>query len=173
MADFVLVHGSGQSAASWSRVASVLSARGHTVAAPDLPKKAPDWRLEDYAAKIAESVRGPRAVVVAHSFSGAFLPLVPRIRDCARLVFFAAVIPEPGKSVRQQFTEDPSMFCPGWIEAGARWFDKSQAASLANEFLFHDCDAETLAWALTSIDLLDTRNVVSQPSPLTTWPSVP
>lgn len=172
MASFVLVHGSGQNAGSWSRVGDLLRARGHAVAAPDLPKHASGWGLEDFAAAIAESVAGPRAVVVGHSLSGAFLPLVPQVRDCALLVFLAAVIPEPGKSVREQFQEDPSMFSPAWIEAGPRWFDKSREASLAREFLFHDCDEETLSWALRTVELLDPGRAITEPSSLTRWPDV-
>lgn len=173
MTAFVLVHGSGQNAGCWARVGGQLKARGHAVAAPDLPKQAPDWRFEDYAAEIARAVSGLDTVVVGHSVSGAFLPLVPQVRDCALLVFLAAVIPEPGKSVRDQFAEDPSMFSPDWIEAGARWFDTSQQEHLAKEFLFHDCDEETLSWALRTVELLDTRHLVTQPAPFTRWPSVP
>lgn len=172
MTEFILVHGSGQNSGSWARVSSILRARGHVVAAPDLPKQAPGWGLEDFAAEIAQSIVGPQAVVVGHSLSGAFLPLVPQVRDCALLVFLAAVIPEPGKSVREQFAEDREMFSPEWIAAGARWFDKAQEESLAREFLFHDCDEETLSWALGTVEMLGTRELVTQPSPFTKWPSV-
>lgn len=173
MAPFVLVHGSGQNATCWSRLGDALRSRGHDVAAPELPKLAPDWRLEDHAARIARSIAGPHTVVVAHSFSGAFLPLVPGIRACALLVFLAAVIPEPGKSVRDQLAEDPSMFSPEWIAAGPRWFDRDQEESLAREFLFHDCDEETLAWGLGTMEMLNTRHLVTQPSPMAAWPEVP
>jgi pimeloyl-ACP methyl ester carboxylesterase len=138
-----------------------------------LPKQAPDWRLGDYAVEIARSVVGPHTVVVGHSFSGVFLPLVAHLRDCGLLVFLAAVIPEPGKSVRDQFTEDPEMFSRDWIEAGPRWFDRSLQAALAEEFLFHDCDEVTLPWALRTVELFDTRHLVTQPAPFTRWPSVP
>lgn len=173
MSSFVLVHGSGQNASSWARVASALQARGHAVAAPDLPKGELRWRLEDYAAEIARAVTGPDTIVVAHSLCGAFLPLVAQARACGRLVFLAAVIPEPGKSMRQQFGEDPGMFAPSWIEAGPRWFDPEQAQSLAREFLFHDCDEETLEWALGTLALLWTRDLVTQPAPFREWPDVP
>jgi pimeloyl-ACP methyl ester carboxylesterase len=138
-----------------------------------LPKQALDWGLEDYAVEIARSVAGPNAVVVGHSFSGVFLPLVAQVRDCALVVFLAAVIPEPGKSVRDQFAEDPGMFSRYWIEAGPRWFDTSQQKRLAQEFLFHDCDGETLQWALRTVELFDTRQLVTQAAPFTRWPSVP
>lgn len=172
MANFVLVHGSGQNRDSWSRVAEHLEKRGHTATAPDLLGRPPDWGLGDYASEIAAAIGTPESIVVAHSFSGVFLPLVPRIRDCALLVFVAAVIPEPGKSVRQQFDEDPTMFSPDWIAAGSRWFDDSRKESLAREFVLHDCDDETLDWALPTVDYLDTRALVTEPCPLDAWPDI-
>jgi pimeloyl-ACP methyl ester carboxylesterase len=173
MASFVLVHGSGQNASSWSRVRSRLLARGHTVATPDLPKQEPAFRLEDHAAEIARAIPGPGTIIVGHSFSGAFLPLVPGVEECALLVYFAAVIPEPGKSVRDQFTEDPVMFHRAWIDAGRRWFDPDHVEELANEFLFHDCDAATRAWGCRSLEMIDTRPLVVQPCPLAALPEVP
>ena len=173
MARFVLVHGSGQNAGCWSRVAALLEERGHAVAAPDLPKRESTWGLERYASRIAESVAGPDAVVVAHSFCGALLPLLHAARPCGLLVFLAAVIPEPGKSVRDQFAKDPSMFSGEWIAAGARWFEESQRESLAREFLFHDCDAETLPWALGTVKFTDVQKAIVEPAPFAKWPSVP
>lgn len=169
MAAFVLVHGSGQNASSWSRVRRLLEERGHLVATPDLPKQAPDWALEDYAAEIARFVTEPDTILVGHSQSGCFIPLVPRLRECAALVFFAAAIPEPGRSLRDQFTADASMFHPEWIEAGARWFDESQREAVSREFLFHDCAPEALDWALSTSEVLDCRHTVSQPCPLDAW----
>lgn len=147
----------------------MLTARGHAVDAPDLPKRAPEWKLVDYAAEIARAASEPGSVVVAHSFSGVFLPLLPELCESPRLVFLAAVIPEPGKSVREQFAEDAGMFAPGWIEAGSRWFDTSQQAGLAREFLFHDCDDATLAWALETVELFDTRHLVTEPASFAEW----
>src|SRR5262245_36520181 len=157
MASFVLIHGSGQNAASWGRVAAVLEARGHSVAAPDLPKHATEWSLRHHAAEVARFIRDPGAVVVAHSFSGVLLPLVANVGACGLLVLLAAVIPEPGKSVRQQFAEDPAMFSPAWIEAGSKWFDPAHRDALATEFLFHDCDPATRVWALGAVEAYDTR----------------
>jgi pimeloyl-ACP methyl ester carboxylesterase len=172
MSFFVLVHGSGQNARCWDRVTQHLTARGHRVAAPDLLKNA-DLRLADHAARIADAIDGPGAVVVAHSLCGVFLPLVAQIRHCALLVFVAAVIPEPGKSVREQFEADSSMFNPSWIEAGPRWFDPIERESLAREFLFHDCDEATISWALPTLEPMNTRDLVVEPSPFATWPNVP
>lgn len=173
MASFVLVHGSGQNAASWGRVGRRLRERGHEVVAPELPKREGDWGLEEHAGKIAEAVTGSGDVVVAHSLCGALLPLVPRRRECSLLVFLAAVIPEPGKSVRDQLAEDPTMFNPDWIAAGARWFDDTQVEGLAREFLFHDGDEAAIVEGLGTIERIDSRNVITQRCPLDEWPSVP
>ena len=173
MTSFVLVHGSGQNARSWSRVADLLRDAGHAVSAPELPKRPPGWKLGDYAACIAGHVEGPGAVIAAHSLCGIFLPLLADLCKPARLVFVAAVIPEPGLSVRDQFNASHDMFSTAWIEAGPRWFDPSAQASLAREFLFHDCDEETLAWALGTMDLMDPSGLSTEPSPMTRWPDVP
>jgi pimeloyl-ACP methyl ester carboxylesterase len=166
---FVFVHGSGQNASCWARLGAVLQDRGHAVSAPDLPKHARDWELEDHAALIADAVPDEDAVVVAHSLSGVFLPLVASMCECSLLVFLAAVIPEPGKSIRAQFTEDASMFSPEWIAAGPRWFDRSQQESLAREFLFHDCDASTIDWALGTLEPYETEHLVSQALAFDEW----
>jgi len=172
VASFVLVHGSGQNASCWDRLATALEERGHLVIAPDLPKHATDWELEDHAAWIADAVPDMDAVVVAHSLSGAFLPLVASMCECSLLVFLAAVIPEPGKSIRAQFTEDASMFSPEWIAAGPGWFDKTREKSLAREFLFHDCDSSIIDWALHTLEPYETRQLVTQVTPFEEWPPV-
>jgi len=170
---FLLLHGSAQSARGWDRLRAAMEAGGHDVVCPELPRSAPTWRLEDYAASVAEHVGTPPPVVVAHSFSGVFLPLIARQRPCALLVFLAAVIPEPGRSVRDQFTADAGMFSPDWIAAGPRWFDPAHRQDLSREFLFHDCDPQTLPWALSSVELFDTRHLVTEPAPFPSWPEVP
>jgi pimeloyl-ACP methyl ester carboxylesterase len=172
VAAFVLIHGSAQNASCWERVASRLRARGHSVTTPDLPKQRPEWHLEDYAGEVAR-VAEREPVLVAHSFSGALLPLVARRVPARRLVFLAAVIPEPRRSVRDQFLADNFMFSGGWIAAGPLWFDARKREWLAREFLLHDCDEETIASALRSIELFDTRQLVAEPSPFDAWPDVP
>jgi pimeloyl-ACP methyl ester carboxylesterase len=173
MAAFVLIHGSGQNARCWAELSRRLEADGHVVAAPELPKQAPEWTLLDFAGEIARSIASPDTVVVAHSFSGVFLPAVARARDCAALVFLAAVIPEEGKSVRQQYAEDPGMFAREWILAGPRWFDPAERESLAREFLFHDCDPGALPAAVRTLDLFDTRHLVTEPAPFPAPSGVP
>ncbi|MBK8097302.1 MAG: hypothetical protein IPK26_09350 [Planctomycetes bacterium] len=82
MTTFVLVHGSGQNAACWTRVAAHLRALGHHAIAPELPKTAADMGLAAHAAVIAHAVPDADTVVVAHSLCGALLPLVPTLVAC-------------------------------------------------------------------------------------------
>jgi pimeloyl-ACP methyl ester carboxylesterase len=167
MHSFVLVHGSGQNAASWAPVAQRLRARGHPVATPELDKHARS--LVEHAERIA-AVTAADSIVVAHSLSGVFLPLVATMRPCRRIVFVAAVIPEPGRSVREQFAADATMFAPEWIAAGGRWRDPAAWPALGREFLFHDADPAHLGAALATIAPLDPSLLVVEPAPFAAWP---
>ncbi|MCC6781300.1 MAG: alpha/beta hydrolase [Planctomycetes bacterium] len=171
MPRFVLVHGSGQNASCWDRVRAELTARGHASVAPELPKTA-GLRLADFADVIASTFDDPDAVVVAHSLCGIFLPLVAERRPCRALVYLAAVIPQPGASVREQFAAEPAMFEPSWIAAGARWGDPAQREALAREFLFHDGAPEAMAWSLAGLDAIDSRSIVKEPAPYAALPAV-
>src|SRR5687768_15023954 len=174
MAGFTLIHGSTQSKA-WERVEAGLRQRGHEVVSPELPRSEPDrrlaWGLRQYASFIGDHALTSRPrVIAAHSFSGVFLPL---LGDCAdMLVFVAAIVPAPGRSVRDQFTADTSMLLPEWVAAGARWFDPRDHEALARQFLFHDCDEATLPWALGTVEVFDTRHLIIEPSPIERWPEV-
>lgn len=166
MAGFTLIHGSGQNASGWDAVAGKLRSGGHEVSVPDLPKSRPDWSLADFASFLAKALPSARPLVaVGSSFSGVFLPLLP----ADVLVFDAAVVPEPGRSVRDQFAADASMFHPDWIASGVRWLDPSQREILAREFLLHDL--EDPSQALPSIEMFDTRHLVTEPFPLERLPS--
>jgi pimeloyl-ACP methyl ester carboxylesterase len=154
-----LIHGSAQNASGWARLAPLLHG---DVRVLELPKNEPSWTLRDYAAFI-----GPCDVAVAHSFSGAFLPLI----DCNVRVFLGALIPEPRTSVRDQLVADPTMLPPDWIATGVRWRDHpEEREALAREFLFHDCDAAILPWAYTTVDAMSTNALAVEPSPFDTWP---
>ncbi|MFO1053297.1 MAG: alpha/beta fold hydrolase [Planctomycetota bacterium] len=173
MTEFVLVHGSGQNARSWARVAAILRLRGHRVVTPELVKDDGALGLEHHAAAITDHLTTHRAVLVAHSLCGVFVPLVAARSKIARMVFVAAVIPEPGRSVREQFAADAGMFHAQWIAAGARWRDPVQREALARDFLFHDAAAATLPFALATMEPMDTRAVVVEPCPLDALPRVP
>lgn len=172
MVAYVLVHGSGQNAASWTPIAERLRALGHDVVTPELPKHEPKWGYREHADRIARATP-EGAIVVAHSLCGVFLPLVATLRPCRQLVFVAAVIPEVGRSVREQFAADPTMFAPAWIAAGARWHEPGQARALGAEFLFHDCAEPMRTLAGDTIEPLDSRRIVQERSPVAVPPGLP
>jgi len=84
---FCLVHGSTQDASGWDLLVPELRKRGHEVVCPSLPADRPDAPATLYAMVIAEAVRDSTEppIVVGHSVSGLFLPIVPslcRVRMC-------------------------------------------------------------------------------------------
>ena len=134
----------------------------------DLPVDQPDASATVYAQRIADSLTSDDAIVVAHSASGMFLPLVPSNRRVARLVFLAAVVPQIGKSVIDQVRSGPEMMNPAWIGTNPVSDD-----SVAMEFLFHDCSAEAARWGMKTRRLMMARQAILEVFPLDNWPVVP
>jgi pimeloyl-ACP methyl ester carboxylesterase len=170
MSLFCLVHGSGQNASGWDLLTQELERRGHEVVRMNLPTTEPEASATRYADVIAQAIPENRgeAIVVAHSASGMFLPLVPERRRVRHLVFLAAVIPQIGKSLREQAMADSSMFNPDWLGRNPGVDEEA-----ARQFLFHDCIPETTNWALGTISLMYARQAILEISPLRIWPDVP
>lgn len=147
-----------------------LERRGHQTVCVDLPTNEPDAGATRYAQVIAEALKEAKepAVVVASSASGMFLPLVPEHARVTRMVFLAAVIPEPGKSLMQRFQADPQMFNPEWVGK-----DPTKDPAVARRLLFHDCEAAIADWALTTLRLMYARAAMIEPCPLQCWPEAP
>jgi len=169
MSLFCLVHGSTQNAACWDLLIPKLERRGHDVVRMNLPTDEPEASAARYAEVIAASIPldCDDAIVVAHSASGLFLPLVPQRRLVRRLVFLAAVIPQIGKSLRDQVNEDKNMFNPEWLGK-----DPTKDDELARKFLFHDCSPEMTSWALSTMNLMFARQAILEICPLSIWPAV-
>ncbi len=168
MSLYCLVHGSTQSPKGWERLASELQALGHDHICVDLPTDEPDAGASRYAQVVGAALVGAeKATVVAHSASGFFLPLVPNYASVDRLIYLAAVIPQPGKSLLSQFREAPEMFRPDWLGK-----DPTKDASLAFHFLFHDCTSDVAQWALSTLRLMNARGGLAEECPLRQWPKV-
>jgi len=169
MSLFCLVHGSTQNPAGWDLLVRELSSRGHQSVLADLPTDTPDSSATVYARTIADTIPAGRddAIVVAHSASGMFLPLVPGYREIRRMVFLAAIVPKLGDSILDQVKEDPDLLNPEWIGKNPT------SDEVAMEFLFHDCSPEVAQWALTTRRLLIAKQAMLEVSPLASWPSVP
>ncbi len=172
MSVFCLVHGSVHGADGWALVKEALEKRGHEVFCPELPNDRPEAGSAYYAGAIVEAIDRSghdRGIVelVGHSSAGLYVPLAARERPPKRLTFLAAVVPEIGASLRQQARRDPSMFAPGWLGRDPR------EEAVAREFLLHDCNADSAAWALDRIRVHLATGVLDEICPLDAWPTVP
>jgi len=168
MSLFCLVHGSTQDPSGWNLLVPALKQLGHDTILVDLPTDRPEAGGTEYADRIADSIEGDDAIVVAHSASGLFLPLVPAKRRVARMIFLAAVIPQIGKSLIDQVRSEPDMMNPDWL--GKNPIDDDRVAM---EFLFHDCSPDVARWAMTTRRLMMARQAMLEVFPLEHWPSVP
>lgn len=167
VAIFVLVHGSAHSARAWDLVKSQLEQRRHSVVTPELPSDEPDAGARRYAEVIAAAIPGgEQPIVVAHSASGWFLPLVASLRPVRRIVFLAAAVPKIGMSFLELFQAEPEMINPVWIGKDLR------KPEVVSEFLLHDCPSELRRWAQAEIRVLNLRRVWDERYPLQQWPNV-
>ncbi len=98
---FVFVHGGFGSPAELAPTVPFLEAEGHRVINVDLPSEKPDATLNDYANTVIEAMAGTsgRRILVAHSAGGATIPLVAAQAPVDRMVFAAAILPQPGQSI--------------------------------------------------------------------------
>lgn len=84
------------------------------------------------------------------------------------VVWLAAVVPDPGRSVLDEMAADPGMFGPEWHE----WTgDLTGEPAETAYFLFHDCDLATLRWALGTNRLWPARTAFAATAPA--LPDVP
>lgn len=133
---FVFVHGGFGSPAELAPTVPYLEARGHRVVNVDLPCERADATLDDYASAVVRAMEGtgrPR-VLVAHSVGGATIPLVAARVPADRLIFVAAVVPEPGRSIYESLGPDVQAAIGSVIVDngdGTRAFDFDLLASLA------------------------------------------
>lgn len=172
MTSYCLIHGSGQGPGGWKLLVDELERRGHRVVTPALRVSRADegavWHAETVVDTLERSGLQPQDLVcVAHSASGMYLPLVAERWPPRRMVFLAAFIPRPGVSFMEQYRANPSMFNAAWVGKNP------MEDEVALEFLFHDCPAERLDWALSTRVLFYAKRAMEEPCPLRAWPAVP
>ena len=168
MSLFCLVHGSTQNTSGWDLLAPELARLGHESIRVALPTDSPDASATVYADVIAGALESDDAIVVAHSASGAFLPLGPSRHKIGRMVFLGAIVARPGVSIIGQIQADASILNPAWIGK-----DPTDDEAVAREFLFHHCTEEVCRWALTTRALMFARQAMMEICPLEKWPDVP
>ncbi|WP_371525162.1 alpha/beta hydrolase [Streptomyces sp. NBC_01283] len=171
MTTFVLVHGAGDVGWYWHLVEAELRARGHDVVAPDLPGDDDSLTLDDYADAVVEAV-GDRhdLVVVGQSFGAFTAPLVAARRRVEELILVAGMVPAPGESPDQW-----------WSNTGYAEAVRSQAArdgGLTGSDdpyvgFYHDVPRALAAEAMSRERAHPSSAASAQPWPLDAWPAVP
>ena len=106
MTTFALIHGAWGSGWHWASVPDELRAMGHETVAPDLPCEDAAATFDDYADVVLHAlsdVPDDDVVVVGFSLGGHAAALVAAQRPVRELVYLAAMVPEPGASLNDQF----------------------------------------------------------------------
>ncbi|GAA3437906.1 alpha/beta fold hydrolase [Kutzneria kofuensis] len=178
MTHFVLVHGGWHGAWCWADEVAALERRGHSASAVHLPSDDPEAGAERYAEVIAAAVREPGAdVLVGHSLAGLAIPLVPQMVPVGALVFLASLLPEPGRSWRDQLASarpmaewfyDKALPNQGRDELGRSTWPPAVAA----ELFYYDCPHETAVAAASSLRPQSSAPI-AETTPLKAFPDVP
>ena len=170
MTTFVLIHGGGDVGWYWHLLEAELRARGHDVVAPDLPCEDDSAGLGEYADAVVEAI-GERTdlVVVGQSYGGFTAPLVAARLPVDVLVLLAAMIPSPGETPEDWWTNT------GYAEAvreqaardGGRTGSDDPLVSYYND-VPHALAEEALRRARR-----ESTTAWRTPWPLDAWPDVP
>jgi pimeloyl-ACP methyl ester carboxylesterase len=171
MSLFCLVHGAFLGAWCWDLLIPELEARGHEAVAMDLPLEDPDAGAVRYAEEVLQALQGAGddVVLVGHSMSGLFIPIVANQRAVRKLVYLAAGIPKVGTSVvdRVLHGNESDMFNPAHLNK-----DPSKDEAVAIEILFHDCKPEVAHWAISKLRHQASRVVFAEISPIQAMPDI-
>ena len=158
----MLIPGAGGAAWYWHRVVPELAARGHTAVAVDLPAADPAAGWAEYAdAVVRAAPREPGLVVVAQSMGAFTAPLVVDRLDVARIVLVNPMVPAPGETAGEWWTNT------GHDQSGAASADELRSA------FFHDVPADVVEEAFAAEPPEQSGTPFGQPWPLDGWPDVP
>jgi pimeloyl-ACP methyl ester carboxylesterase len=168
MTTYVLIPGAGSDSWYWHLLNAELRTRGHDVVAPDLPCDDDSAGLAEYTDAVIDAI-GDRTdlVVVAQSFGGFTAPLVCERAPVDLLVLVTAMIPSPGESPGQWWTNT------GWEQARHEQDERDGRATDDDTALFlHDVPPELAAEAAKR-RRDQSATPFLKPWPLQAWPAVP
>lgn len=173
--EIVLVHGAYHGAWCWELLIPELERLGHTAHPVDLPISDPLLGAAAYAEIVGRAVDAAhQPILVGHSIAGLVTPIVAATHPVSRLVFLAALLPDPGRSANDQRAAEPvdgrlPPKNPEWTDLGDDvWM---VGPNTARELFFHDAPVQRAAWATARLRAQAYR-VMSEPTPLTVWPEV-
>ena len=179
MSTLALIHGAWHGAWCWERLVPELERRGHRPATVDLPCDDPAATTMDNAKLVVDALAASGVadddgdvVVVGHSLGGITAAVVPLLRPVRRVVFLAALIPRPGRSLHEVMRSEPDTTTdefdavPRHIgEGGAVTWDPEVAA----RFFYRACDPDTARWAAARLRPQVWTTSLER-SPLEQWP---
>ena len=174
---FALVHGSWHGAWCWELLTPLLQQEGHDVVTMDLPCDDGSASFETYADVVCAALVGcdDNVVLVGHSCAGPTVALVAARRPVRQLVYLCATVPDVGRSVFDQWRDDPDMLNPVYVkglsepdaQTRTTWVD----VQLARAIFCADCDESTAKGALNRLRP-QARYPYTVPFPLAELPSV-
>jgi pimeloyl-ACP methyl ester carboxylesterase len=170
MTTFVLIHGGGDVGWYWHLLEADLRARGHDVVAPDLPCEDDSAGLGEYADAVVEAI-GERTdlVVVGQSYGGFTAPLVAARLPVDVLVLLAAMIPSPGETPEDWWTN--TGYATAVREQAAR--DGGRTGSDDPLVSYYNGVPHALAEEALRRARRESTTAWRTPWPLDAWPDVP
>ena len=177
MTTFALVHGAWHGAWCWEQLSPLLQQAGHDVVAMDLPSEDGTATFDTYADVVCAALDGHDDVVlVGHSYNGNTIPLVAARRPVRHLVYLCAMVPDIGRSVFDQMSDEPEMLNPAY-EQGLSVPDEQLRQvwtdlDLARAMFYGDCDESTTKAAIDRLRPQSAYPAI-QPSSLTEFLEVP
>ncbi|WP_424532984.1 alpha/beta hydrolase [Sphaerisporangium viridialbum] len=168
MSTYVLIPGAASDSWYWHLLNAELRARGHDVVAPDLPCDDDSAGLAEYTDSVIDAI-GDRTglVVVAQSFGGFTAPLVCERVPVDLLVLLTAMIPAPGESPGQWWTNT------GWEQARHEQDERDGRAPGDDTALFLHDVPPALAAEAAERRRDQSATPFLKPWPLQAWPAVP
>jgi pimeloyl-ACP methyl ester carboxylesterase len=155
---YALIHGAGGDAWYWHLVAPRLEDLGHDVVAVDLPCDDDSAGLDEYARTVVDAVGTRQDVIVVAQSLGAFTaPLVCDRLPVRLLVLVAGMVPAPGETAGEW-----------WTNTGHVFPDPFDPAVVFT----HDVPADVTSEWVTHLRAQSDRPF-ADPWPLGAWPSVP
>jgi pimeloyl-ACP methyl ester carboxylesterase len=164
---YALVHGGWHGGWCWQFVQAELESRGHGSVAPDLPITDPRAGAQAYADAVLAALPAEEVVLVAHSLGGLVAPLVAAAAPVRKVVYLAAMLPEPGRSVDDRARAGQRMTRRG-IGRGQTANDDGSTSfrpDAALELLYPDSPPKRAAWAVARLRPQH-WTVTAEPSPV-------
>ena len=172
MLTHVLIPGAGGEAWYWHRVVDELARRGRLGLAVDLPAADDTAGLPKYVDAVIEAVGDRRPLIlVAQSLGGFTAPIVCERIAVDQLVLVNAMIPAPGESGNEWWTNTRH-------EQARREQAATHGRALTSEFdavtdFFHDVPHDVVDEAMKRGEPAQSGTPMVEPWPLAAWPTVP